>query len=66
MDYNESKNLALVEASLLRAKIRLEGMKAENTQRMICGASIAYVEDDFVKIIDEEGLSKLVIINQLF
>lgn len=49
--------LMKMRVSILRAEIRLAGMRAENEQRTRSGLALAYVEDQFVKIIDEEGIS---------
>ena len=32
------------------------GMAAENAQRKHRGESMAYIEDDFLKVIDQEGI----------
>lgn len=46
--------LARVNASIARALIRMEGMKAENQIRIQRQESLAHWEDDFLRIIDEE------------
>jgi hypothetical protein len=38
---------------LLQAEIRMNGMIAENERRKTLGQSMAYVEDDFVRLIEE-------------
>lgn len=38
---------------LLQAEIAMNGMIAENRQREIQGESMAYVERDFIQLIDE-------------
>ena len=36
--------------------IELEGMKAENRQRIAEGKSLAYVEDDFLELLNKYSL----------
>ena len=41
---------------LLQAQIAMQGMIAENKQREINGESLAYIEKDFVNLINEYGI----------
>ena len=41
---------------LLQAEIRMQAMIAENKQREMLNESMAYVEKDFMNIIDEYGI----------
>jgi hypothetical protein len=43
-------------ARIARATIRAMGMQAENMNRIHRGESMAYIEDDFVNVINEEGI----------
>lgn len=43
-------------AAVTRAQLRMEGMKAENEQRRVSGASPAYVMKDFEAVIGEEDI----------
>lgn len=43
-------------ARVARATIRAMGMQAENLNRCHRGESIAFVEDDFANVINEEGI----------
>ena len=52
---NEIK-AATISARCVIATIRALGMQAENKQREYLGQSMAYTEDAFVKVIEEEGL----------
>lgn len=49
-------NIARVNANVACALIRLESMKAENTQRERQGLSPSYGEDAFLNIIIEEEI----------
>ena len=51
-----SEQILEFQARLVRATIRTMGMRAENEQRSVTAQSPAYVEADFLKVIDEEGL----------
>ena len=53
------------EADITRARIQMAGMEAENMQRQHLGQSMAYVEADFQKVIDENGLNHNQVINRL-
>ena len=53
----EIAEILMMQASLIRAQIRLAGMQAENVIRQTCGDAMAYNEKEFLKIIDEEGIS---------
>lgn len=48
------KNLTIANAAVARAIIRALGMQAENMQREILGYSMAYDEDAFLSLINEE------------
>ena len=41
---------------LLQAEIEMNGMIAENKQREVLGQSMAYVEKDFMALIDRYGI----------
>jgi len=45
---------AVINASAATALIRAMGMQAENLMRQQRGETIAYVEDAFIKVIEEE------------
>ncbi len=47
------RELVYFKMQLLQAEIRMNGMIAENKQREVLGQSMAYTEEDFVKLIDE-------------
>lgn len=48
------KNLTIANAAIARAIIKALGMHAENMQREILGYSMAYDENAFLSLIDEE------------
>ena len=56
---------ASVNASIARAMIRAMGMTAENEQRKAVGHSMAYTEDSFLLIIEEEVIGYNSVIMQL-
>lgn len=49
-------NAAYLNSQVACAMIEAMGMQAENEQRKANGLSIAYVEKDFVALIDKYGL----------
>ena len=62
--YNE-RILIQVRARLLRAEIRLVGMKAENEQRAFSGFAPAYVEQQFMDMLHDEQVEYNQIIGTL-
>lgn len=58
--------IAEVMGRLTRANIIALGMQAENFQRYHRGESLAYVEADFVKVIEDEGCNAAAIHNTLW
>lgn len=50
---DSERELVYFKMQLLQAEIRMNGMIAENKQREVLGQSMAYTEEDFVKLIDE-------------
>ena len=57
--------VAIVNASAARAMIIALGMSAENAQRKYLGQSMAYTEDDFVLVIEREGIGSHAVMNYL-
>jgi hypothetical protein len=57
--------VAIVTASAARAMIMALGMAAENAQRKHRGESMAYTEDDFLLIIEREGIGSNAVLNYL-
>lgn len=55
---SEERGLAMIQASVARALIKCEGMRARNLFRVQCGGQLLYVEEDFLRIIDEEGIGE--------
>lgn len=53
---SDERQAAMVNASVARAMIRSYGMNAENARRAMHGESMAYTEDDFVSLIEDEGI----------
>ncbi|MFA5344774.1 MAG: hypothetical protein WC315_00665 [Candidatus Omnitrophota bacterium] len=50
------EQVATLNASVARALIRAMGMQAENQDRLARGLAIAYTEQAFVDVINDEGL----------
>lgn len=50
------RNETIINASVARALILAMGMQAENLQREHRGESMAYVEIDFERLINQEGI----------
>lgn len=50
------EELLYFKMQLLQAEIVMNGMIAENKQREILGHSMAYTDEDFVRLIDEYGI----------
>ena len=57
--------VAIITASAARAMIIALGMAAENAQRKHLGQSMAYTEDDFLLVIEREGISHNAVMNYL-
>jgi len=53
-------------ASITRAKARIEGMLVANEQREKEGQSLAYTEDAFTAVIDEEDIDYNTVISNLW
>jgi len=51
-----NRNETIINAAVARALILAMGMQAENLQREHRGESMAYVEIDFKRLIDQEGI----------
>ena len=64
MDLREQR-IVEIQASIARALIKMEGMKAENMQRGHLGQSMAYTDDSFELIISEEQIGYNDIIKRL-
>ena len=54
MTPEEKAAFVVAQAAILNA--RVQGMVAENMQRSHRGESMAYMEDHFVKVVDESGI----------
>jgi hypothetical protein len=50
------KDLVYFQMELLQAEIEMNGMIAENKQREHEGKSLAYVEKDFINLIEKYGI----------
>lgn len=55
---SKERGLALVQSAVARAMIRCAAMQAENAHLQACGSGVAYGEEAFLKIIDEEGIGE--------
>lgn len=55
----------IIQAAAARATIRALGMQAENQQRAALGQAMAYREEDFVALIDDEGIGHNAVITIL-
>ncbi len=53
-----NQSAALIMAASARATARVNGMLAENSVRWRAGLPIAFGHDDFVNVIEEEGISR--------
>ncbi len=53
---SDEMNLVYLQGIQLQARIELEGMVAENQQRIHLGQSPAYVEKDFQELRDRHGI----------
>ncbi len=47
---------AVLSARVAEVNVRLEGMKAENLERLRIGAALAYGENAFLALIEEVGV----------
>jgi hypothetical protein len=62
---NEEQEIVYVRGIMLQAEIRMNGMIAANQQRAAEGAAPAYVEKDFVALIEEFGVHHNALISNL-
>ncbi len=53
-----SQTAALIMAASARATARVNGMLAENSVRWRAGLPIAFGHEDFVNVIEQEGISR--------
>ncbi len=60
------QSAAFVNAAIARALIRAQGMTAENLQRVHREESMAYTNEAFEKLIDEEGIGHNSVIQSLY
>lgn len=58
--------IAIVNARITCALITMEGMKAENRQRDICGYSLAYDEKAFAEIIADHAIGENDVVGFLY
>ena len=61
----EAGRAAFVQAAVARALIRAFGMVAENAQRAHRDESMSYSQEDFDKLIAEEGIGHNDVVNAL-
>jgi len=59
------KNIEYHRTMMLQAEIRMQTMIAENKQREVLGHSMAYVEKDFIALIDEFGVHHNAVLTNL-
>lgn len=52
----EEQQVAFLISQTACAMIEAMGMQAENAQRAACGNSMAYVESDFIEVIEKYGI----------
>ena len=52
----EESNAAYINAQVACALMRMNGMIAENQYCVFCGETPKYLEKDFLKVIEEEGI----------
>ncbi len=55
-DVEQMKQIAYLMAMTVTATARIEGMKAENQQRIHRGESLAYMDEDFERVVNECGI----------
>jgi len=53
---DDAQKAAYIISQTACATIEAQGMAADNLQRHISGASLAYLEDDFAKLIKKYGI----------
>lgn len=56
VDMTPEEKAAIINARAATALIRAMGMQAENIMRQHRGHTIAYAENAFIKVIEEEGI----------
>jgi len=53
---SNERNVTIAQACIARAMIKAMGMQAENQDRVARGLVPAYVEEQFIGVIQEEGI----------
>ena len=62
---DKEQRLAYINSMTVCAQIECAGMVAENKQREAVGSSMAYVEEDFLKLPDKYGIHHNAVISYL-
>jgi len=62
----QMQQVAYVMSQTMAAQARIEGMKAENSQRAHTGDSMAYGDQDFEAVIIEFGIGHNAVTERLF
>ena len=62
---DREQRIAYINAMTVCAQIECAGMVAENKQREVEGKSMAYVEEDFLKLPDKHGIHHNAVISYL-
>lgn len=66
MEAQELRDCIYTEGMLLQARIKLEGMVAENKQAEFDGNNLPYIEKDFINLINEYGVHHNAILANLW
>jgi len=61
-----SKQEVQIQAACVRASIRTMAMQSKNMECMIKHKSMIYSEQDFLNVIEEEGIDHNTVISHLF
>lgn len=65
-DVDRIVSAARVNARVAVALIRCAGMQTENLERQTTGAALAYTEDDFLAVIDEEAIGHNAVVSETY
>ncbi|MDD4278464.1 MAG: hypothetical protein PHX74_01890 [Candidatus Sumerlaeales bacterium] len=66
VDTADLARITFVQGKIAAATIEMQGMVAENNQRLALGQSASYTDKDFMSLIDEYGLGHNALLTEIY
>lgn len=66
IDTADLARITFVQGRIAAATIEMQGMVAENNQRLALGQSMSYTEKDFMSLINEYGLGHNALLIEIY